>query len=106
MHATKKRLEEAGDKVTDEEKDVINTAVADMEEAIKGDDLADIEAKTKTLSEASSGLAQKMQAEQQAQADAGEGAAGAGDSGNDDAVDAEFEEVIEEAEKETEEEDK
>ena len=106
VHATKKTLEEAGDKVTDEEKDAINTAVTAVEEAIKGDDLADIEAKTKTLSEASSGLAQKMQAEQQAQADAGEGAAGAGDSGNDDAVDAEFEEVIEEAEKETEEEDK
>lgn len=102
VHATKKTLEEAGDKVTDEEKDAINTAVTAMEEAIKGDDLADIEAKTKILGEASSGLAQKMQAEQQAQAGAAEGAAGAGDSDNDDAVDAEFEEVVEEAEKETE----
>jgi len=106
VHATKKTLEEAGDKVTDEEKDAINTAVTAVEEAIKGDDLADIEARTKTLSEASSGLAQKMQAEQQAQAGAAGGAADADGSGNDDAVDAEFEEVIEEAEKETEEEDK
>ncbi|MCH8264283.1 MAG: molecular chaperone DnaK [Proteobacteria bacterium] len=106
VHATKKTLEEAGDKVTDEEKDAINTAVTAVEEAIKGDDLADIEARTKTLSEASSGLAQKMQAEQQAQAGAAEGAADAGGSGNDDAVDAEFEEVVDEAEKETEEEDK
>ena len=106
VHATKKTLEEAGDKVTDEEKDAINTAVTAVEEAIKGDDLADIEARIKTLSEASSGLAQKMQAEQQEQASAAGGAADAGGSGNDDAVDAEFEEVIEEAEKETEEEDK
>jgi molecular chaperone DnaK len=106
VHATKKTLEEAGDKVTDEEKDAINTAVTAVEEAIKGDDLADIEARIKTLSEASSGLAQKMQAEQQAQAGAAGGAADADGSGNDDAVDAEFEEVIEEAEKETEEEDK
>ncbi|HIN90840.1 MAG TPA: molecular chaperone DnaK, partial [Porticoccaceae bacterium] len=40
VHATKKTLEEAGDKVTDEEKDAINTAVTAVEEAIKGDDLA------------------------------------------------------------------
>ncbi|MCH8174909.1 MAG: molecular chaperone DnaK [Proteobacteria bacterium] len=106
VHATKKTLEEAGDKVTDEEKDAINTAVTAVEDAIKGDDLADIEARTKTLSEASSGLAQKIQAEEQAQAGAAGDAADAGGSGNDDAVDAEFEEVIEEAEKETEEEDK
>ena len=106
VHATKKTLEEAGDKVTDEEKDAINTAVTAVEEAIKGDDLADIESRIKALSEASSGLAQKMQAEQEAQAGAAEGAADAGASGNDDAVDAEFEEVVDEAEKETEEEDK
>ncbi|MBV57723.1 MAG: molecular chaperone DnaK [Pseudohongiellaceae bacterium] len=106
VHATKKTLEEAGDKVTDEEKDAINTAVTAVEEAIKGDDLADIESRIKALSEASSGLAQKMQAEQEAQAGAAKGAADAGASGNDDAVDAEFEEVVDEAEKETEEEDK
>ena len=106
VHATKKTLEEAGDKVTDEEKDAINTSVSAVEEAIKDDDLAAIEAKTKELSEVSSGLAQKMQAEQQAQTGAGEGAADAGGSSNDDAVDAEFEEVVDEAEKETEEEDK
>ena len=106
VHATKKTLEEAGDKVTDEEKDAINTTVTAVEEAIKGDDLADIESRIKALSEASSGLAQKMQAEQEAQAGAAEGAADAGASGNDDAVDAEFEEVVDEAEKETEEEDK
>ena len=106
VHATKKNLEEAGDKVTDEEKDAINTAVTAVEEAIKGDDLADIETRTNALSEASSGLAQKIQAEQQAQAGAAKGAADAGGSGNEDAVDAEFEEVVDEAEKETEEEDK
>ena len=106
VHATKKNLEEAGDKVTDEEKDAINTAVTAVEEAIKGDDLADIETRTNALSEASSGLAQKIQAEQQAQAGAAKGAADPGSSGNDDAVDAEFEEVVDEAEKETEKEDK
>ena len=98
IHATKKTLEEAGDKATDEEKDAINNAISALEEAVKSDDLAEIEAKTKDLTDASTGLAQKLYAEQ-AQA---EGAAGAeaeageaGQSTNEDAVDAEFEEVEE-----------
>jgi len=97
VHATKKTLEEAGDKASDEEKESINNAVAALEEAIKGDDLAEIEAKTKDLTEASTGLAQKMYEEQ---AQAGEAAAGAEadnseSSADSDAVDAEFEEVKE-----------
>ena len=97
VHATKKTLEEAGDKATDEEKESINTAVAALEEAIKGDDLSEIEAKTKELTEASTGLASKMYSEQQAQ-QAGEATAEGGAEETDgspenDAVDAEFEEV-------------
>jgi len=96
VHATKKTLEEAGDKATDEEKEAINSAVTALEEAIKGDDLSDIEAKTKELTEASTGLASKMYTEQQAQA--GEAttdgeADDEGGSSENDAVDAEFEEV-------------
>ena len=98
IHATKKTLEEAGDKATDEEKDAINNAISALEEAVKSDDLADIEAKTKDLTDASTGLAQKLYAEQ-AQAEGAAGAeAEAGEaeqSTNEDAVDAEFEEVEE-----------
>nr|ADI17730.1 molecular chaperone [uncultured Oceanospirillales bacterium HF0130_25G24] len=100
VHATKKTLEEAGDKASDEEKESINNAVTALEEAIKEDDLSEIEAKTKDLTEASAGLAQKMYAEQQAQA-GGPGPAADGESDNaenapeNDAVDAEFEEVKE-----------
>ena len=96
VHATKKTLDEAGDKATDEEKESINTAVTALEEAIKGDDLSEIEAKTKELTEASTGLASKMYSEQQAQAGeatAEGGAEEAGGSPENDAVDAEFEEV-------------
>ena len=103
IHATKKTLEEAGDKASDEEKDAINKAIEELEEAIKSDDLAEIEAKTKALTDASGSLAQKMYAEQAQQAGGAEaGAAGAesadasDNAGNDDAVDAEFEEVKEE----------
>ena len=98
VHATKKTIEEAGDKATDEEKNSINNAVTALEEAIKGDDLSEIEAKTKDLTEASTGLAQKMYAEQQAQASeaaSDNGSDNAESSAENDAVDAEFEEVKE-----------
>lgn len=92
IHATKKTLEEAGDKATAEEKTAIETAIADLEEALKGEDKADIEAKTNALTEASGTLAQKLYAEQAQQA---EGAPQDGGSAkkDDDVVDAEFEEV-------------
>ena len=93
IHATKKTVEEAGDKATDEEKEAINTAIVELEEALKGDDKDAIEAKTTALTEASSALAQKMYAD----AAAAEGAENAADAGGeDDAVDAEFEEVKDE----------
>ena len=97
VHATKKTLEEAGDKATDEEKDAINNAITELEEALKGDDKAEIETKTKNLTDASTNLAQKLYAEQQAQAGNAEGEAESGSQSEaEDAVDAEFEEVTEE----------
>lgn len=93
IHATKKTVEEAGDKATDEEKEAINTAIAELEEVLKGSDKDAIEAKTTALTEASSALAQKMYAD----AAAAEGADNATEAGGeDDAVDAEFEEVKDE----------
>ncbi len=96
VHATKKTLTEAEDKVEADEKEKIEAAISALEEALKGDDLAEIEAKTKDLTEASSSLAQRMYAEAQAAGEeAGAAEAGEEDSGAEDAVDAEFEEVKE-----------
>ena len=99
IHATKKTVEEAGDKATEEEKTAINAAVEKAEEAVKGDDKEEIEAKTQKLTEASSSLAQRMYAEAQAGAagaEAGPDVSGGPSNGGDpDAVDAEFEEVKE-----------
>ncbi|MFG6158464.1 molecular chaperone DnaK [Halomonas sp. 1390] len=93
VHAARKTLEEAGDKASDEEKQAIETAASELEEAIKGDDQEDIQAKLDKLTEASGTLAQKMYAEQgeaaQQAGEAGEGAA----KQEDDVVDAEYEEV-------------
>ena len=88
-HAAKKTLEEAGDKATEEEKSAIEDGIKQVEEAVQGDDKEAIDAAAKALSEASSGLAQKMYAEQSASGEQAEGEQPAGD----DAMDAEFEEV-------------
>jgi|TARA_R110001592_G_scaffold111372_2_gene308437 molecular chaperone DnaK len=93
VHATRKTLTEAGDKATEEEKTAIESALSDLEVAIKSDDKAEIEAKINALSEASAPLVQKMYAEQ-AQADqGGEAQADSQQDAGDDVVDAEFEEV-------------
>jgi molecular chaperone DnaK len=90
IHAAEKTLTEAGEKASSEERLAIENAVSDLKTALESDDKDAIDTKTAALGEASSGLAQKLYAEQaaEASADGGDGAESA-----DDVVDAEFEEV-------------
>ncbi|WP_017937472.1 molecular chaperone DnaK [Zestomonas thermotolerans] len=92
VHATRKMLNEAGDKATADEKAAIEKALGELEAAVKGDDKATIEAKMAALSEATTPLAQKMYAEQSQPGAAAQGAEEP-KGGADDVVDAEFEEV-------------
>jgi molecular chaperone DnaK len=101
-HATRKTLTELGDKVEAQEKTDIEAAIAALEEALKTDDQSDIEAKTQTLGELSGKLAERVyqqEANKGGEQNAGaEGSRGNGQdqqSGSDDVVDAEFEEVNE-----------
>ena len=98
VNATRKTLEEAGEKATDEEKATIESAISDVETALKGEDKEAIESATTKLTEASSSLAQKMYAEQAASGAQGEPQAQTAEQSesNEDVVDAEFEEVKEE----------
>jgi molecular chaperone DnaK len=101
IHATKKSMEELGDdKLEAGEKEAIEAAIADLEEAVKDSDVAVIEEKTKALAEASAKMAERLYGQggdAAAAAAAAAGAAGAAgaeaSSGDDDVVDAEFEEV-------------
>jgi len=98
IHATRKTINEAGDKVGDEEKATVESAIGRLEEAVKGDDLEAIERATQALTEASSPVVQKMYAEQSTGADGpGDGSETRAEPGkaDDEAVDAEFEEVKE-----------
>ena len=102
VHSARKSLEEAPDSVTSEEKQAVENAAKDLEEALKSDaQKADIEAKVQVLSQAAAAVAQKMYAEQASDATA-QDAAGAGpegaqqsadDNADSDAVDADFQEV-------------
>jgi len=94
IHATTRAMEDLGDKVSGEERAQVESAANDLKEALKGDDLAVIEAKTKALSDASGDIAQRAYQEAQQQASAGEQAS-SGSESDDGVVDADFDEVDE-----------
>jgi molecular chaperone DnaK len=95
IHSVKKSLTEHGDKLDTDEKEKIEVAIKEAEEAIKSDDKAEIEAKTNALMEASQKLGEKVYAEQQAQ-QGGEAQPQDEKTVDADVVDAEFEEVKDE----------
>jgi molecular chaperone DnaK len=103
IHSVKKSLAEHGDKLDAGEKEKIEAALKDAEEALKSDDKAVIDAKTEALMAASQKLGEKLYADQAAAAaaagaaagpEAGAQAPGGGSKPADDnVVDAEFKEV-------------
>jgi molecular chaperone DnaK len=94
IHATNKSLKDLADKVEANEKQEIEAAIAALQEAMKGDDKAAIEAKTAELGEKSGKLAERVYKEQAAQgADNADTKADSGAAADSDVVDAEFEEV-------------
>ena len=97
IHGARKAVTDAGEKATPEEKDGIETAASELEDALKGENKEEIEAKIAQLSEASAGLAQKMYAEQAENEEQGMEANTSNEDGE--AVEAEFEEVKEEEKK-------
>ena len=101
IHTVRKTLAEHGDAVDADEKSRIEAAIEAAEQAMKGDNKDDIEAKTAALGEVSQKLGEKMYADMAKQAEAagsGEAPAGGAKSSSskntdDDVVDAEFTEV-------------
>ena len=98
MHSTEKALAEHGSKVGEAERRAIENAMADLKEALKGDDADAITAKTNTLAQASMKLGEAMYKQAQegggrAARRRGAAAATAGGGKKDDVVDAEFTEV-------------
>jgi molecular chaperone DnaK len=93
VHSVNKTLKEAGDKVDSADRERIEKAIAELEEATKGNDVEAINEKTNALAEASHKLAEQMYQQAGAEQPGGESAASGGGASDDDVVDAEFEEV-------------
>ena len=94
IHSAEKSLEEHGDKVGEEDKAAIESAIAELKTALEGDDKAEIEAKSQALAQASMKLGEAMYAAAQAEAEeAAEADAESDEEADDDVVDADFEEV-------------
>jgi molecular chaperone DnaK len=97
IHATEKALAEHGAKVGEAERSAIENAMADLREAVKGDDADAIRQKTNALAQASMKLGEAMYAQAQAGAAGGGAGEGAGaqpkTETKEDVVDAEFTEV-------------
>jgi molecular chaperone DnaK len=105
IHATEKNLKEFGDKVPEDDKKAIEDAVTELKEALEGDDMDDIAAKTEALTQASMKLGEAMYKAAQAEG-AAEGMgpdmgahAEAEAADDDNVVDADFEEVDPDADK-------
>jgi molecular chaperone DnaK len=89
IHATRKSLEELGDKAPAADKERIEAVIKELEAAMKGDDKAAIQAKTRQLAELSGKLAQQVYSSSGKAEGAGERPQSAGEE----VMDAEFEEV-------------
>ncbi|MFN7427725.1 MAG: molecular chaperone DnaK [bacterium] len=97
VHTVKKSLADHGATLEAGEKEKIEAALKEAEEAIKGSDKEKIDAATQALAMASQKLGEKMYAQEQGKPAGGADAGAAGSAGKDDGnvVDAEFEEVKE-----------
>ena len=94
VHATRKTIEESGDKLSDEEKKQVEEAVTSLEEAVASENIESIESSTKNLNDVLTPLTQKLykQEEPKEQGDVDSSS----EEPSDNTVDAEFEEVKEE----------
>lgn len=94
VHATRKQMEEAGDALSDADKEPIEAAINELEAALKDGDKEAIESKQAELITASAKLMEIAQQQAQQQGAEASGAdASAANNAADDVVDAEFEEV-------------
>src|ERR1700722_6065495 len=86
LHATEKTVAEHGTKLADADRRAIENAMADLREALKGNDAAAITAKASALQQVSTKLGEAVYAQSQH-------SPGAPPSGNENIVDAEFTEI-------------
>ncbi len=100
VHSTEKSLKEYGDKVGSEEREAIEIALEDAKVALEDGSAAEIKNKAEALSEAAMKLGEAMYKAQQSEAESDAQADANADEDSDDVVDADFEEVSDDADDE------
>ena len=98
VHATRKTIEESGEKLTDEEKSEVEAAVVTLEEAIASESVESMETATKTLNDTLTPLTQKLYAQEPEAGSENQNDEASNDA-SENTVDAEYEEVKDEDDK-------
>ena len=93
VHSATRSMAELGDKLAQADKSAVEAAIADVKTAMEGSDAEDIKARTNTLAQAAMKIGEAMYKQQGGAAQGGEPGAGPSAEGEDDIVDADFEEV-------------
>ena len=96
IHATRKTINESGDKLSDEEKNSVEEAVKSLEEAVASENVESIESSTKNLNDVLTPLTQKLYKQENPQGENVTNGSNEDNQASDNTVDAEFEEVKEE----------
>jgi len=99
LHSSENSFKEHGDKLSEEDKKDIETAIAELKEAVDGGDVEDIKAKSETLSTATMKMGEAIYAASQAEAAEADASSDAAKEDEDDIVDADFEEIDEDEDK-------
>ena len=97
MFAVDKSIADLGDEATEDEKSKVNAAKEELKKALEGTDLNEIKAKKEALEKDAQSIAikayEKIQKEQQAKSQAENGDNNNNNSGDDNTVDADYEDV-------------
>ena len=96
IHATRKTIDESGDKLSDEEKNSVEEAVQSLEEAVASENVESIESSTKNLNDVLTPLTQKLYKQDNPEGEDVTNGENEDNQASDNTVDAEFEEVKEE----------
>ncbi|MGP9821631.1 molecular chaperone DnaK [Salinarimonas sp. NSM] len=100
VHSTEKSLKDYGDKVSEDDRQGIQTAIDALREALGGEELETIKSRTNDLMQASMKLGEAMYKAQAEGGDAGASAEGGAEQKSDeDVIDADFQEVDDEDKK-------
>ena len=98
IHSSEKAIKDADDKLTEDEKLAVETAIKSLKDIIDGDDLASIQEKSAALSQEAMKIGEKLYQQEQNNNQQGEETNTSDDISENDVVDADYEEVKEDKE--------